>query len=299
MKSEATKKFSNIQLKIFSALEKLDPTAEVISDEWKREPGGDGGGGLTRIIKNGTIFEKAGVNFSEVHGEMNEDLAERLTGKREKQAFFATGTSLVIHPFSPMIPTAHANVRYLEVGNLAWFGGGMDLTPYYLFPEDASHFHSVCKHTCDKHNGEHYPKFKKWCDEYFYIPHREEARGVGGLFFDYLGKEDGSLLQTHFDFTADVGSSFNEAYLPIVETRMNEPWTESEKQFQLLRRGRYVEFNLIYDRGTLFGLKTGGRIESILMSLPYEVRWDYNASPTPGSREHDLVEVLKNPRDWV
>jgi coproporphyrinogen III oxidase len=210
--------------------------------------------------------------------------------------FFATGISLVIHPRNPMVPTVHMNLRYFEMDDGAsWFGGGTDLTPYYLFEEDARHFHRVLKNACDKHSTEYYPRFKKWCDEYFSIKHRNEVRGIGGIFFDYLKGSNDSL----FSFVNDVGNAFLPSYIPLVERRMDEPYTEEHRNWQLLRRGRYVEFNLVYDRGTLFGLETGGRIESILMSLPPFVSWKYDHRPKPGSPEAELTAVLRKPREWT
>jgi coproporphyrinogen III oxidase len=200
-----------------------------------------------------------------------------------------------------MAPTTHANWRFLELGAKSWFGGGSDLTPYYLFEEDAKHFHTVLNRTCARHSPEYYSRFKKWCDEYFYLPHRQETRGIGGIFFDYLGRDDGADPEKILPFVSDLGFAFCEQYLPIVERRKDLPYGEKEKTFQLQRRGRYVEFNLLYDRGTHFGLNTAGRTESILMSLPPLVRWDYNVTPEPGSTtpESQLIDVLKNPREWV
>jgi coproporphyrinogen III oxidase len=306
-RSNALEFFSFLQKQICSELETLEPSMRFVEDEWERIdqssiPGTgkrEGGGGRSRILKGGKVFEQAGVNFSSVHGTMTAELVQKLVGVFKPEPFFATGVSLVIHPFSPMVPTVHANFRYLEVGEKKWFGGGSDLTPYYLFEDDARHFHSVLKTACDKVNSELYSKFKKQCDEYFYIRHRGEGRGIGGVFFDYLGKENPSYLDTAFDVCKEVGDSFLSAYLPIVRKRMNEDYGEKEKHFQLIRRGRYVEFNLVYDRGTQFGLQTAGRIESILMSLPPEVRWEYNFQILPGSREDNLIEVLKSPRNWT
>jgi coproporphyrinogen III oxidase len=293
--------FQRIQANICEGLERIDGTGKFRTDQWNRTDsrGNEGGGGMTRILAEGSVFEKAGVNFSAVHGYMNPDFAAKLGAAKEELPFFATGVSLVIHPRSPMVPTTHANWRYLELGDKAWFGGGSDLTPYYLYEEDAQHFHSVLHTTCSKHNPAYYPRFKKWCDEYFYLPHRGEARGIGGIFFDYLGRDDNEDLNKLFDFASDLGFAFCDQYLPIVERRMNEPFGETEKLHQLQRRGRYVEFNLLYDRGTHFGLQTNGRTESILMSLPALVRWDYNVTPEPNSREERLLSVLKNPQEWV
>lgn len=290
-KERAQRYFEKLQNDICSTLETLDGDQRFHEDLWTHR---EGGGGRTRVMQNGALFEKAGVNTSAVSGTLTPLLAERL--HVSSQRFFAAGISLVLHPFSPMIPTVHANLRYLELENGEfWFGGGADLTPFYLFEDDVRHFHSVWKRVCDHHDPSSYPRLKKWCDEYFFLKHRGETRGVGGIFFDYLKGEFESI----FRFVQECGDSFVESYVPIVERRRSEPWADEEKQWQLVRRGRYVEFNLLYDRGTLFGLETQGRTESILMSLPPLVRWDYNAQPKPGSREEHLVAVLKNPRDWL
>jgi len=277
-----------LQNAITEALERIDG-GRFKEDRWER-PGG--GGGATRVLVQGGVFEKAGVNFSEVHGELGEEMARQLPG--DGKTFFATGISLVLHPHSPRVPTTHANFRYIERGPRFWFGGGADLTPYYLEEEDARHFHRVWKDVCDRHDPGYYPRFKRWCDEYFFLPHRGEARGIGGIFFDYL-EGDAERL---FAFWRDAGEAFLAAYLPIVERRRREPYGEKEREHQLQRRGRYVEFNLLYDRGTAFGLKTGGRVESILMSLPPLVRWPYSAEPAPDSAEAKLLEVLRKPREW-
>jgi len=297
----AARLFQSIQAHICSSLETIDGEAKFITDNWKRPDikGGDGGGGATRVLANGRVFEKAGVNFSQVFGHVSADFAEKLGGPKKELPFFATGVSLVIHPRSPMVPTTHANWRYLELNDQAWFGGGSDLTPYYFEQEDAVHFHTILKQVCDSHSQDYYPRFKKWCDEYFYLPHRGETRGVGGIFFDHLGRNDGADHEKLLKFAGDLGFAFTEQYIPIVERRMNTPYSDKERNFQLLRRGRYVEFNLLYDRGTHFGLQTGGRTESILMSLPPEVRWDYCPQITPGSREELLIQVLTKPRSWV
>jgi len=293
--------FKEIQSHICSALETVDGSALFLSDEWSRTDanGGHGGGGLTRILADGAVFEKAGVNFSSVNGTMPASFAAKLGASSEDLPFCATGVSLVIHPRSPMLPTTHANYRYLELGDQAWFGGGADLTPYYLFDEDARHFHSVLKAACDKHSPAYYPRFKKWCDEYFFLPHRGETRGIGGIFYDYLGRDDGADHEQLFALARDLGFAFTDQYVPIVERRKAEPYSDELRHFQLQRRGRYVEFNLLYDRGTHFGLQTGGRIESILMSLPALVRWDYCPIYAEGSPEARLIEALKTPRDWV
>lgn len=301
MKDEASRYFREIQSQICSGLETLDAQALFQNDTWEREDsgGGYGGGGLTRVIEDGRVFEKGGVNFSEVSGTLPLAMSKRLTNEQQEQPFFATGVSLVLHPFSPMVPTVHANFRYLEVGDRRWFGGGADLTPYYLFEEDAVHFHKTLKEACDTFDHSYYPRFKAECDKYFYLPHREEARGIGGIFFDYLGKSDPENLAQYQEFTFGVARAFLPSYLPIVERRQELAWGEAEKRFQLLRRGRYVEFNLIHDRGTQFGLHTGGRTESILMSLPAQVSWKYGFEPEPNTREQDLLAVLREPRDWV
>lgn len=301
MKDRAAQLFQEVQTHICRSLEQIDGKSTFKNDEWTRADirGGHGGGGVTRILADGAVFEKAGVNFSKVNGFMAPEFAAKLGAPREEIPFFATGVSLVIHPRSPMVPTTHANWRFLELGDKRWFGGGSDLTPYYLEDEDAVHFHTVLKKICDTHSPQYYPRFKKWCDEYFYLPHRKETRGVGGIFFDYIGRDDEADLEQVFPFVRDLGFGFTDQYLPIVERRKDAPYTEEEKKFQLLRRGRYVEFNLLYDRGTHFGLQTGGRIESILMSLPAVVHWDYCPQVAPGSREEYLIKTLENPREWV
>jgi coproporphyrinogen III oxidase len=279
-----------LQDRICAGLEQVDAMGQFQTDTWHRE---GGGGGRSRVMAEGAVFEKAGVNFSEVFGRLAPEFAAQLPG--EGLEFTATGTSLVIHPRSPMIPTVHANFRFLTKGDAQWFGGGADLTPYYPFREDIIHFHKVWKRACEAHSPlVDYVHYKRWCDEYFYLPHRNEPRGVGGIFFDYLKGDLGKL----FSFLQDCGDSFLEAYLPIVQRRKDESYTVQQRAFQEHRRGRYVEFNLLYDRGTVFGLKTGGRVESILMSLPPVARWNYDYQPAPGSREAELYEYLK-PRDWA
>lgn len=301
MKNKASNYFKELQGKICAELEITDQHAKFITDKWERPDlnGTYGGGGLSCVMTNGAVFEKAGVNFSQVSGNLPEKMTEQLTGQSTDCSFFATGVSLVLHPYSPMVPTTHANVRYLEVANKAWFGGGSDLTPYYLYTEDAKHFHQTFKDICDQHDQDYYPKFKKWCDEYFYLPHRQETRGIGGLFFDYLGREDNTNIGKIFSFVQDIGNGLMNAYLPIVNKRKDETFTESQKNFQLQRRGRYVEFNLLYDRGTQFGLATNGRTESILMSLPPLVRWDYCAEYDHATREAELLDVLRKSREWL
>ncbi len=290
----------NLQDTITSKLEKVDGKAIFKEDNWTRE---EGGGGRTRVIENGAIFEKGGVNISKVFGELPESLRKQFGV--EEGNFFACGLSLVLHPINPFVPTVHANWRYFEMydgdGNIVtqWFGGGQDLTPYYLFEEDAIHFHSVCKKACDKHNDGFHQKFKDTCDTYFWNKHRNEARGLGGLFFDYLKETAEFTIQDRYNFVTEVGNSFLESYVPIVERRKEIEYTKEQKDWQEVRRGRYVEFNLVHDRGTLFGLKTNGRIESILMSLPPTVQWVYNQHPAKNSEEAKLLEVLANPKDWI
>jgi coproporphyrinogen III oxidase len=284
--------YRELQLRICARLEALDGRARFVEDAWQRE---GGGGGYTRVMTGGALFEKAGVNWSDVSGELPEDFAKTLPGSG--RAFRASGVSLVLHPLTPMVPTVHANFRMLEKGDAMWFGGGADLTPYYPHREDVEHFHRTLRAACDRHDPAYYPKFKKWCDDYFFLPHRQETRGVGGLFFDYL-KGDDRPIEDVFAFQKDVGGAFLDAYVPIAERRMHDPYGDPERQFQLWRRGRYVEFNLLYDRGTIFGLKTNGRVESILMSLPPLVRYDYDHRPVPGSREAQLFEYLR-PTDWL
>ncbi len=283
--------FQDLQERICAALTQADGKGAFREDNWKREAGG---GGRTRIISEGAVFEKGGVNFSEVAGEMSPEFAAQIPG--EGRAFTATGISLVLHPGNPFVPTVHANFRYLTKGAKEWFGGGADLTPYYPYREDVIHFHRAWKTACERHaQVVDYRRLKKWCDEYFFLPHRGEARGVGGIFFDYLeGNWDAA-----FAFVREAGEAFLGAYLPIVQRRCNQPYTEHQKRFQEFRRGRYVEFNLLYDRGTLFGLKTGGRVESILMSLPPAARWIYDFPVEAGSAEARLLEEFLQPRDWA
>ncbi len=299
MKDTFYKYIQNLQDRITTKLEEVDGKAKFQEDIWKR-PGG--GGGRTRVIEDGAVFEKGGVNISAVHGPLPKAMQSYFNvGDVD---FFACGLSLVLHPINPMVPTVHANWRYFEMydksGEIvdSWFGGGQDLTPYYLFEEDARHFHSVCKNACDRHHPDFYKTYKKKCDEYFYNAHREEARGIGGLFFDYCKKKDDMTMQDWYDFVTDVGDSFLDAYVPIVERRKDLLFDENHRNWQEIRRGRYVEFNLVHDKGTLFGLRTNGRIESILMSLPPRVQWRYDHHPKTGTEEEKLVEVLKKPVEW-
>ena len=289
----------SLQQDICDQLEQVDGKAKFIKDNWEKE--GGAGGGLTRVLTDGTVFEQAGVNFSIVHGDNMPASATALRPELAGRNFSALGVSLVIHPHNPYAPTSHANVRFFiaeKAGEdpIWWFGGGFDLTPYYGFDEDAIFWHQTAKDACDPFGEDVYPKYKKWCDEYFYMKHRDEQRGVGGLFFDDLNK--GSFDEC-FAFMQSVGNSYIKAYRPIVEKRKDTKYGERERQFQLYRRGRYVEFNLVYDRGTLFGLQTGGRTESILMSLPPLVRWEYRYEPEPGSEEARLYERFIQPQDWL
>ncbi|MEO1652946.1 MAG: oxygen-dependent coproporphyrinogen oxidase, partial [Bacteroidota bacterium] len=264
--------FKNLQDDICQNLEKADGKGKFQEDLWER-PGG--GGGATRIIQDGLIIEKGGVNFSAVQGELPQILQDRMGFAGGD--FFATGVSIVIHPLSPKVPIIHMNVRYFEMSNgRAWFGGGIDLTPHYIDPDEAQFFHQSLQKVCDQHHPSYYPEFKKWADDYFYIKHRQETRGIGGIFFDRLSQNDQFRLEDRFSFVKDVGNSFSPIYLHLIEKNKGREFSPREKQFQLLRRGRYVEFNLVYDQGTKFGLETQGRIESILMSLPKEVNWLYN-----------------------
>ncbi|GAB2762949.1 oxygen-dependent coproporphyrinogen oxidase [Actinomadura fibrosa] len=300
MKEKFYSYIQDLQDRITSNLEDIDSEAFFKEDLWNRE---EGGGGRTRVIENGAVFEKGGVNISKVHGPLAPAMQQYFNVGNVN--FFACGLSLVLHPKNPMVPTVHANWRYFEMYDKAentidsWFGGGQDLTPYYLFDEDAIHFHKVCKAACDRHDPEFYPEYKKKCDEYFYNSHRDEARGIGGLFFDYCKTSEEKTMEDWYDFVTDVGNSFLEAYVPIVEKRKDLPFSSAQRDWQEIRRGRYVEFNLVHDKGTLFGLKTNGRIESILMSLPPHVQWVYDHHPEPGSEEEKLLQVLQHPQEWV
>ena len=301
IKTKFEKLISDLQNSICREIELLDGKEKFREDAWTRE---GGGGGFTRVLANGKIFEKAGVNRSAVFGEVTPALAAQL--KTKGSHFFATGISLVIHPFSPMVPTTHANFRYFELYDEkknkidSWFGGGADLTPYYLFEEDAIHFHKAFKGACDQFDRSFYLEFKSHCDTYFNNTHRgNERRGVGGIFYDYLKPNENRNEEFLLNFSEACGKAFTQAYLPIVNRTKSLPFGDGEKRWQEMRRGRYVEFNLIHDRGTLFGLKSNGRTESILMSLPPTVRFDYDDNPKQGSREEELIKVLKNPKEWV
>ncbi|WP_430614324.1 oxygen-dependent coproporphyrinogen oxidase [Flavobacterium sp. JP2137] len=300
MKDQFYQYILQLQDTITSGLEQLDGTAKFQEDLWERA---EGGGGRTRVIENGSVFEKGGVNISAVHGALPPTM-QAYFGVGQVD-FFACGLSLVLHPQNPMVPTVHANWRYFEMyeadGTVlkSWFGGGQDLTPYYLFEDDAAHFHQICKNACDRHDAGFYPLYKKQCDDYFWNTHRDEARGIGGLFFDHLQQTPERSMPDWYAFVTEVGNSFLEAYVPIVERRNKLPFTAANKTWQEIRRGRYVEFNLVHDKGTLFGLKTNGRIESILMSLPPTVQWVYDHHPEQDSEEAKLLAVLAAPRAWV
>jgi len=287
-----------LQERITSALMAMDDKLVLIEDEWQRP---EGGGGRSRVMRDGRIFEQAGINFSHVYGA---GLPASATAQRPELAgrsFQALGDSLVFHPLNPYVPTTHMNVRFFVAEKKGtepvwWFGGGFDLTPYYGFREDARLWHQTAQDACKEFGADVYPKYKKWCDEYFYIKHRQEPRGIGGLFFDDLNEWG---YEKCFAFMQSIGDHFLKAYMPIVERRKDMPYGERERNFQLYRRGRYVEFNLVYDRGTLFGLQSGGRTESILMSLPPQVRWQYNWQPEAGTPEAELYEKFLKPQDWV
>lgn len=302
IKQRFTDYIFSLQDIICDTLEELDGKVQFRHDDWERD---GGGGGNTRVIEKGNLFEKGGVNVSTVFGELPTLIRERF--EVEQGWFWAGGLSLVIHPQSPMVPTVHANFRYFELYDDeemneirdCWFGGGADLTPYYLWDEDAVHFHKVFKEACDIHGDDLYPQFKKQCDEYFFNEHRSEGRGIGGIFFDYLRPGKQRTAEDWYNFTTTAGDAFLEAYVPIVKLRKDEDYSEKQRYFQEIRRGRYVEFNLIHDRGTLFGLKTEGRTESILMSLPPRVRWDYEFNVKEGSEEAYLIDRLRNPIDWI
>ena len=288
----------DLQDRICAALEAADGQARFVEDSWQR-PGG--GGGRSRILEDGGLLEKGGVGFSHVFGDGMPPSATAHRPELAGRHFQAMGVSLVMHPENPFVPTSHANVRFFIAEKegadpVWWFGGGFDLTPYYATEEDCMHWHRVAQQACAPFGDDVYPRYKKWCDEYFHLKHRGEARGIGGLFFDDLNEWG---FERSFAFQRAIGDAYLEAYLPIIERRRAQAWTEQQKAFQEYRRGRYVEFNLVYDRGTLFGLQTGGRTESILMSLPPKVRWSYNWQPEPDSPEALLTEQYLKPRDWL
>ena len=288
----------DLQDRITGNIDAMDGQEHCKEDKWSRN---NGGGGRTRVLTNGELFEQAGVNFSHVFGDGLPGAATKQRPELVGRRFQAMGVSLVIHPRNPYVPTTHMNVRFFVAEKdgerpVWWFGGGFDLTPYYGFEEDAIHWHSMAKRACDPYGESLYAKYKNWCDNYFYLKHRQESRGIGGLFFDDLNAPG---FTNSFAFMQSVAEHFWPAYQPVVERRRNLAYNDAQKDFQLYRRGRYVEFNLVYDRGTLFGLQSGGRTESILMSLPPEVRWRYNWQPEPGSEEQRLYDLFLKPRDWL
>jgi coproporphyrinogen III oxidase len=292
--------YQQIQDDICRALEAVDGKAKFEEEKWERD---GGGGGRTRIIQNGNIFEKGGVNFSAVHGQLPEQMQRAL--KVDKDEFFATGVSIVIHPNHPLVPIIHMNIRYFEMpavdgtNSVRWFGGGIDLTPHYVIDKDAQYFHSQLKAVCDKFNSDFYSKFKPWADDYFFIKHRNETRGIGGIFYDKLVATDELSWETIFEFSKALGRSFIPTYTELVNRNRDKSFTDDQQQWQYQRRSRYTEFNLVYDAGTKFGLETNGRIESILMSLPPTAKWLYNYQPQPGSEEERTLSLLKKGIDWV
>jgi coproporphyrinogen III oxidase len=317
-RSRARTLLMGLQDSICQGLQALDAEGQFQEESWQRP---EGGGGRSRVMKEGRVFEQGGVNFSEVEGAQLPPSILNQRPEAEGHRWFAVGTSMVLHPRNPWVPTVHLNYRYFEAGPVWWFGGGADLTPYYPFLEDARHFHRTLKGACDSVDPSYYKVFKPWCDEYFYLRHRQETRGVGGIFYDY--QDSGGVLykgsepeaaaaavaaasgpieqdwEKLFRLASACGQAFLPSYGPIVERRNNLAYGETERQFQLYRRGRYVEFNLVFDRGTIFGLQTNGRTESILMSLPPLVRWEYGYTPAPGSREALLTEVFTRPQNWL
>ena len=292
-KEEIRDWFYTLQSEICSGLQEADGGASFSTDSWERQ---GGGGGTSRVILNGNVIEKGGVNVSAVHGNLPSQIQKALGISRSD--FYATGISIVIHPNHPKVPIIHMNTRYFEIpGETWWFGGGIDLTPIYVDKKDAQFFHKKLSETCKRYDHEFYPKYKEWADDYFYIPHRKETRGVGGIFFDRLNGP--ASKKDLFSFVKDVGSTFLDSYLPIFNKNKQLSFTEADKKWQLIRRGRYVEFNLVYDKGTKFGLETDGRTESILMSLPPEVNWEYNYLAQPNSKEHETLQLLRKGIDWL
>ncbi len=295
--------FKTLQDNICQAIQNEDGAAQFQEDLWEHH---SGGGGRTRLIQNGNVIEKGGVNFSCVKGEVHPRLRAQMNLQEDEDCHFtATGVSIVMHPKNPNVPIIHMNVRYFELNNgTCWFGGGIDLTPHYVVKEDAKMFHQKLKKVCDNHHESFYPKFKTWADDYFFIQHRNETRGVGGIFFDYLkpnepGNAQSLSKEQLFEFVKEVGESFAPIYTSLMTKHKDESFTEDQKKWQYIRRGRYVEFNLVWDRGTKFGLETNGRTESILMSLPPQANWEYNLIPQPGSPEAETIELLQKGIDWV
>lgn len=293
LKKKITAAFKELQSTICKSLENEDGKAKFQEDSWER-PGG--GGGISRIIELGKLVEKGGVNFSAVYGAIPEKLKDTLGP--ETKSFYATGVSIVLHPVNPYVPIIHMNIRYFETNDgMWWFGGGIDLTPHYVDVQQASFFHKALKEVCERHHDDYYPKFKSWADNYFFVKHRNETRGIGGIFFDRLNQ--GGSKEELFGFTLDIGKSFIPIYSHLSGSNRDKAYGEQEKQWQLIRRGRYVEFNLVLDRGTKFGLETNGRIESILMSLPPLASWKYNYHPEPNSPEQFTLDYLKKDIDWI
>ena len=295
----------NLQDDICKALEAADGTARFKEENWKRE---EGGGGRSRVMENGAVIEKGGVMFSAVSGKAPDFLfkekahseSAQEAANREELTFFATGVSIVIHPQSPMVPIIHMNIRYFEMNNgTRWLGGGIDLTPHYIVDEDAAWFHAQLKQVCDRHHKSYYPEFKSWADDYFYITHRKETRGIGGIFFDRINEREGMNFEQNLAFWKEVGEAFAPIYTELIRRNKDRAFGPEQKQWQLLRRGRYVEFNLVYDKGTRFGLETNGRVESILMSLPAQAGWLYDYKTTVDSPEHDTLNKLKKGIAWV
>ncbi len=291
-----------LQDSICTALESADGKSKFLEENWTRE---EGGGGRSRVIKNGAVLEKGGVMYSAVSGTTPEFLLKEKShsvteGANSKSTFYATGVSIVLHPQNPMVPIIHMNIRYFEMSNgVKWLGGGIDLTPHYVNEVDAKYFHAELKKVCDKHHPSYYPKFKTWADDYFFIEHRKETRGIGGIFFDRLNSDSEMSFEKNFAFWQDVGSAFASIYTELISRNKNKSFTEAHKQWQLLRRGRYVEFNLVYDKGTKFGLESNGRIESILVSLPLHASWEYNFKVAPGSEEEKTLSLLKKGINWT
>lgn len=296
MKEQVTTYLKNLQDNICASLEAADGLSKFREDLWEHH---SGGGGRSRVIENGNVIEKGGVNFSGVEGQTSEALMKQLQIS-EKADYFATGVSIVLHPKNPMMPIIHKNIRYFEMSNgICWFGGGIDLTPHYVIDEDARWFHQQLKNACDKHDPKYYPKFKNWADDYFFIPHRQETRGVGGIFYDYLKPTNETEKAGFFAFMQEIGNAFAPIYTHFIAKNKDLPFSENEKNWQLLRRGRYVEFNLAWDRGTKFGLETNGRTESILMSMPPLAQWIYDFKANPNSPEQNTLDLLKKGIDWV
>lgn len=294
-KEEIAEWFRGLQLRICSELEAEDCKAKFVEDTWER-PGG--GGGHTRVIQHGNVFEKGGVNFSAVHGELSDKIISAL-GLQDNR-FFATGVSIVIHPINPYVPIIHMNVRYFELGDgTYWFGGGIDLTPHYIQEEDAKFFHAALKSTCDRFDSSYYPEFKKWADDYFFIKHRKETRGIGGIFFDRLKENTDHSKVKRWEFVKAVGETFAPTYRHLVSKNKSETYSDENIKWRNVRRGRYVEFNLVYDKGTKFGLETDGRIESILMSLPENASWVYNFQVDPNSEESATQDLLRKGISWA